>query len=256
MHFILIGLLFLLSNSLSAQKLTFPPFVQSDRSSVVTIGIKGGLVLPHFHYTDVALKGLPHNLMLRPAVGVLADIPLGNLQLSPQTMYYGMGMSSSYTYKNDYEVSYLVYSNYLDFRTSISYRYRLNKKLFVSVYISPGMSLLLNGSLLLTQPGLDIAESSLEMTKANMNEINAFVSGGFALQYYINMPRFSLTFKVETGCNFGVLNTFSVQEKDETALPTNVYAYNNTGKRYTRGIEILTTIGLPLKFDKLKCDPK
>ena len=255
-HFILIGLFSLLSNCISAQKLTFPPFVQPDRSSVVTIGMKGGIILPHFRYTDAALKGLPHNLLLRPAAGISVDIPLGDWQLSPQFMYYGMGMSSTYFYKNDYEIHYLVYSNYLELRTSVSYRFRLNREVFVYAYMSPGMGILLDGSLSLTQQGLDIPESNLEMTKANMNDINAFISTGFGIQYYVNMPRFSLTFKLETGYNFGFINTFSMKEKDETALPTNVYAYNNTGKRFARGIEILASIGLPLKFDKLKCNPK
>ncbi len=255
-YFILIGFFSLLSNCLSAQKLTFPPFVQPDRSSVVTIGLKGGLVLPHFYYSDVALKGLPHDLMLRPAAGISVDIPFGDWQFSPQAMYYGMGMSSTYIYKHDYEVHYLVYSNYLDLRMSVSYRFRLERNIFAYAYVSPGMGVILNGSLTLTQQGLDIPESNLEMTKANMNDINAFISTGLGIQYYVNMPRFSLTFKIETGYNFGFLNTFSMKEKDETALPTNVYAYNNTGERFARGVEILGSIGLPLKFDKIKCNPK
>lgn len=252
---ITIGVLLLFGSNLNAQKLTFPPFIQPDRSSVVTIGLKGGFVLPHFYYSDAALKGLPHNLLLRPAAGITLDIPIENWQISPQAMYYGMGMSSTYIYKNEYEVQYLVYSNYLDLRASASYRFRLNKKTYAYAFISPGVGVLLNGNLSLTQPGLDISETHLEMTKANMNDINIFISSGVGVQYYINMPRFSLTIKLETGYNFGILNTFSNKEIEETALPTNVYAYNNTGKRYARGVEILASIGLPLKFDKLKCNP-
>lgn len=246
----------LMTITLKAQKVTFPPYVQPDRSNVVTVGLKGGIVLPHFYYTDPALKGLPYNILLRPAGGIFLEIPIDNFVLNPQAMYYGMGMSSTYTYKNNYQVQYLVNSNYLDLRMSLCYRFRLSKTLFSYAFIAPGIGILLNGDLSLSQPGLDIPSSNMEMTKANMYDINAFVSPGLGIQYYINMPRFSITFKIEAGYNFGIINTYSRQEKDETAIPTNVYAYNNTGKRYARGIEVLFSIGLPLKFDKLKCEPK
>lgn len=237
----------------NAQRPAFPSFAQLDRSDAVTVGIKGGVALPSFLYSDPALKGLPRDILLRPVGGLFVEIPLGAWSLTPQVRYGGMGMSSTYQYKNSYEVHYLALSNYLDFSSMVSYKIRLSNDFFVYAFLSPGLGILLDGSLSLTQPGLDIPEVSIEMTKANMKEFDAFILGGVGTQYFFNMSRFSMTIKLEIGFHQGIVNSFSSKEIDETALPTNVHAYNNTGKRYNQGIEALLGIGIPLKFDKLQC---
>lgn len=235
-----------------SQELIFPSFVQPDRSNVTTIGFKGGIGAPSFLYTNPKLKKTPRDWFFRPLGGLFVDIPINEWLITPSVMYTGLGISTTYIYKNDYKVHYLVHSNYLDYRLSVSYRKRLTREFFVYAFLSPGLGVLLDGDLSLNQPGLDIPSVSIEMTDANMRETNIFVAGGIGAQYYINMPRFSLTMKLEIGYNQGVSNTFSQKEIDETAIPTNVFAYN-TGKRFTRNIEMLFHIGLPLKFDKLKC---
>ena len=235
-----------------SQTLTFPPFVQPDRSNVTTMGIKGGVGAPSFFYSHPVLTKTPRDWFFRPLGGLFVEIPINEWTITPSVMYTGLGFSTTYTYKDNYEVHYLVRSNYVDYRIAVAYRKRLTRDVFVYSFLSPGLGVLIDGDLSLSQPGLEFPNVSLEMTNANMRETNIFLVGGIGAQYYINMPRFSLTMKLEVGYNHGISNTFSRKEVEETAIPTNVYAYN-TGKRYARNVEVLFHIGLPLKFDSLKC---
>ena len=238
-----------------AQKPIFPEHKNLDRTDAVSIGFKGGLILPHFHYTDKNVNDISHDLLLRPAAGVFVEIPIGNFSVSPQVLYAGSGSSSTYRYKELYDVHYQALTNYIDVRVSASYRLKLSETFHPYLFVSPGMGVLLfNGTISLEQQGLDIAEVEVDVTDANMNNMNAYVVGGVGVQTNFNFARFSLFLKLDAGYNFGFFNTFSKKEMDETAHPTNIHAYNNTGKRFTRGLEFMLSIGVPLKFDSLKCN--
>ncbi len=238
-----------------AQKPVLPGHKNLDRTDAVSIGLKGGICLPHFHYTDENVSDIPHDLLIRPAAGIFVEIPIGNFSISPQVLYACNGSLSTYRYKNQYDVRYQALTSYVDVRLAAAYRLRLSKMFHPYLFVAPGMGVLLfNGSISLEQPGLDIPEVNVELSDANMNNMNAFVAGGIGMQANFCLARFSFYVKLDAGYNFGFVNTFSKKEIDEIAHPTNIHAYNNTGKRFTRGYELMLSIGLPLKFDSLKCN--
>ena len=238
-----------------AQKPIFPEYNNLDRTDAVSVGVKGGIILPHFRYTDKNVNDISHDMLLRTAAGVFVEIPIGNFSVSPQVLYAGYGSSSTYRYKDLYDVRYQALTNYIDIRVTASYRLKPSEMFHPYLYVSPGMGVLLfDGTISLEQPGLDIQDVEVDVTDANMNNMNAFVVGGAGVQTNFNFARFSLYVKLDAGYNFGFLNTFSEKEIDETAHPTNIHAYNNTGKRFMRGLELMLSVGLPLKFDSLKCN--
>ena len=238
-----------------AQKPILPGHKNLDRTDAVSIGLKGGICLPHFRYTDKNVNDVPHDLLIRPAAGVFAEFPIDNFSITPQVLYTCGGSSSTYRYKNQYDVHYQALTSYVDIRLAVDYRIKLSEMFHPYLFVAPGIGVLLyNGTISLQQPGLDIPDVQMELSDANMNNMNAFVVGGFGMQANFNLARFSLYVKFDAGYNFGLLNTFSKKEIEETAQPTNIHAYNNTGKRFTRGFEFMLSIGLPLKFESLKCN--
>ena len=72
--------------------------------------------------------------------------------------------------------------------------------------------------------------------------MGALVGAGFRVN--IPFPHFTMVLKLDATYNLGLSDTFSKQEHDETAVPTNVHAYNHQGARYLRGLELNIGIGI------------
>lgn len=234
-------------------------YSQGIRTSVYdapVVGVKLGLNHSTFRYSDPNLKSLPHELFIRPNVGVFFELHLNqNFSLAPELFLYNRGHLTKYIYETDYNVTYQVKSRYFTFRMPFCYRVNFynaeNVKPFL--VLAPSCNLLLGGNINLTQPNLPISNVDIAIGNANMrrHDFSLFLGGGS--QFYIDCGSFFLVTKVEIGYNIGLTNSFSNMEIEDVSKSENINAYNITGVRKIHNVEFNITLGIPLQLIRDAC---
>lgn len=236
-------------------------YAQRNHKQVGSFGVKAGLNHSTFIYTDKNLKPLPNNIFIRPDLGVYVEAFINdNLSLAPEVFLYNKGNLTTYVYENNYDVTYKVKTRYLTTRLPLYYYFqtylkseskvrpfvRTEKSIKLFLVCAPSIDYLLGGNISLTQPGLPINEVNINVGKANMHNIDfsMFIGCGYS---FINSEFIS---KIELGYNFGLINSYSEMEKIENSQSTNIHAYNITGKRFNRNIELNVSFGIPIKVKK------
>lgn len=245
-------LLLLAASTLTAQN---KPFSSSAKKNAYFSkffwGLKGGINIPRLYYTNHYVSDLPHDFMTGLSAGVFAEFPFSDhLSLAVELNYQQRGGSTTYVYEQNYQVHYSLKANYASLRLPL-YGY-LGTSPVVRPYLllGPDLGYVVNGSISLSQPGLDIAESEVSLNKSNMNFIYAGLLGGVGVRANLELPGIVLVLKADVAANYGLIDTFSQAEHNETANPTNIHAYNHQGKRISQGFEIHLSIGyIPEKKD-------
>lgn len=218
----------------------------------MVLGVKGGGDIATMKYTYDKVSDLSKSTV-RPAFGVFLEILVHKyFSIQPEVMYMGRGMSASYTYKQDYHVDYNIKSNYTDLRLLFIEKYPLGNTI-PFIFVAPDVALRLGGEISVKQNGLEIPEATVDIGKSNMNSFDFGVLVGAGVSHYFVFRTFSIAAKIEVGYNFGLIDNFSSMEHDETAIPTNVYAYKHHGERFNRSLELMISIGVPLKSKSKDC---
>ena len=115
---LLIIILFFTSIDLNAQ--VGPVFNKfkgrKDRTNVVMIGAKGGVIIPKVTYNSTIFNEIPQELLLKPAFGLYIDIPLSRkVSFSPEVLYTSRGVNhADFIYREIYDASYVLMANYVD----------------------------------------------------------------------------------------------------------------------------------------------
>ena len=95
----------------------------------------------------------------------------------------------------------------------------------------------------MAQDSLDITQSTLPITNANINRFYAGALGGVGFRFDVALKTCTMVIKTDAAINWGLVNTFSLKEREETCTPTNLHAYNIVGERKSRGLEISVSLG-------------
>lgn len=251
--------LFVATASLSGQVSRRGKDIESGRyDNTPLFGIVGGVGSPKFEYSDKNISDLPVDMILRSNVGVFMEVPIGNFfSISPELLVAYKGFKTSYLYGNQpYNVVYEVQSRYLSLRMPFLFRISFGGKHNVQpfFFVSPDFSYLLGGKIKLSQEGLPIPEANTNIGKANMNNIDAGLYFGLGLRCKFRVGNYMMLARLDAGYNVGFINTFSNMEIDETSMPLNVNAYNNTGTRLNRALEVNIHISVPIRIRKPGCD--
>lgn len=213
-------------------------------SEGVVFGLKGGTNLPRLYYTDVYLNELPHNLVVAPSAGVFMEFPFfKRFAIAPELNYQQRGGATSYVYEGRYDVCYKFEAEYASMRIPIICYFPISKMVKPYVFTAPDAGYVIGGKISLTQPGLDIAGSEIGLNNSNINRYYFGLLGGAGIRMNLPLQWFTLVLKADAAINFGFLDTFSESEHQESASPTNVYAYNHYGKRNSRGLEVSVSFG-------------
>lgn len=227
-----------------------------DRYTASVIGIKAGINHSYFKYTAKDLKSISHELLLNPNIGISFEYYINNnISLAPELFLYNRGNVTKYDYENIYKVTYQVKTRYITTRLPIYFRFNPASTPDVKPFVIAALSYnhLLGGNINLTQPNLPIDKVNIDVGKANMRQQDLSIFLGIGSQFYINCGYFSLATKLEFGYNMGLSNSFSEMEINENSTPTNVHAYNITGKRRINNLEFNIYLGLPIKFSNDEC---
>ena len=243
--FIILLSLLCVCNS-NAQKAYFPEAAgrKTKVSNGVVFGIKVGANSTWLYYTNPHLKVLPHDLMIGPMASVFIEVPFHDVfSFAPELNVQQKGGATSYIYEQDYHVEYKLKAMCVSARLPLLVYVPVSQYFKPYVFGAAEIGRAIEGSISLSQPGLEIPEVSLPISASNMNEWcwGPLVGTGFRVN--LPLPRFTLVMKLDAAYNLGLSDSFSVLEHDETAVPTNVHAYNHQGARFLRGIELSFGIG-------------
>lgn len=240
-------ILLLWAFNLPAQLQKFYPSLSRDEARItdgVMVGLKGGINIPRLYYTNENLRDLPHDLMITPSAGAFIEIPLiKSLAIAPELNYQQRGGATSYVYEKNYKVSYKFEAEYASVRIPIICYIPVSNIVRPYLFVAPDAGYVIGGKISLNQPGLDIESSDIGLNSANINRLYYGLLGGAGIRMNLPFPHLTLVVKADAAVNFGLSDTFSESEHDETASPTNVYAYNHHGKRNSRGLEISVCLG-------------
>ena len=200
-------------------------------SDDIIFGLKGGANLPRLYYTNVHLSDLPHDLMITPSAGAFIELPLfKSFAIAPELNYQQRGGATSYVYEGKYDVSYKFEEEYASMRIPFICYFLVSNMFRPYVFAAPDAGYVIGGKISLTQPELDIEGSEIGLNNSNINRYYFGLLGGAGIRINLPLQGFTLVLKADAAINFGLLDTFSDAEHQETASPTNVYAYNHQGK--------------------------
>lgn len=240
-------LLAMTCNPLVAQGTFYPSRshdTQKTHKKGIVYGIKGGVNFPRLYYTNRYVSDLPHDFMYGFTAGTFVEFPfIDELTIAAEIIYQQRGGGTSYIYEENYDVSYMLKANYVSLRVPFSYYFPISKTVKPYLFLAPEFGYALNGNISLTQPGLDIPSSYVDLNNSNINRYYFGVLGGPGIRFDFPFGGFTLVLKTDAAINYGFLDTFSPSEHQETATPTNVHAYNHQGKRFSTGLEINLGIG-------------
>lgn len=240
-------LLFLLCVSSSFAQKAFLPASARMRPKVsngVVYGIKVGANNTWLYYTNPHLKVLPHDLMIGPTASVFIEVPfLDVFSFAPELNVQQKGGATSYIYEQDYHVEYKLKAMCVSARLPLLVYIPVSKYFKPYIFGAAELGKVIGGSISLSQPGLEISSVFLPLSASNMNMWYWGPLAGVGFRVNIPLPHVTLVLKLDASYNYGLSDTFSMQEHDETAIPTNVHAYNHQGARYLRGLEFNIGIG-------------
>lgn len=228
---------------------SFFPTTNTKINDGVVFGVKIGANNTRLYYTNPYLSGLPHDLMIGPTASVFVEVPFFHVfSIAPELNVQQKGGATSYIYEQDYHVEYKLSAVCASARLPLLLYVPVSKYFKPYVFGAAEIGRVVGGSVSLSQPGLEVPSVSLPILASNMNVWNWGPVVGTGFRANLPLPHLTLVVKIEAAYSWGLSDTFSSQEHEETAIPTNINAYNHQGARYLKGIEFNVGIGfIPAK---------
>ena len=242
--------------TLSAQKVQLPSFaLKANYNERMFVGLKCGINIPRLYYTNEHLQDLPHNFIISPSVGAFIEVPFSTvLSVAPELNYQQRGGATSYLYEQYYHVSYQLNAHYISVRFPLNCYAPIHPSFRPYLFMGPDMGYVIAGRISLSQPGLEIPGSEVVINNSNVNRVYIGALCGAGLRFNVELPQITLVIKTDAALNWGLIDTFSKADHDDTATPTNINAYYIHDKRLSRGLEIHLSVGyVPNKKDDI-CD--
>ena len=216
----------------------------------VAIGIKGGLALPGMSYSDKYLSKLAQDAFFAPVGGIFVSVPLGDIvSIVPEVMWVNRGVKMQYPHFSGATVHYSIASQYVDLRVPLWARLKIAEGFQPYILAGIETGYLLGGQIHIDRSDPMTLDETIDIGKANMAPLHAGAFAGLGIRSDIDFGSLTLSIRLEVSYHQGFVDSYSEMEHAETAMPININAYNISGKRMPKGLELCLGIGLPLKFD-------
>lgn len=241
-----IWIMFGLSLSMVAQA----SFNSGEQKEYVSLGVKGGVNFPRMlYFQNEALSQLPQEpWMLTPMGGLFVEIPVSSmLIIAPEAVYVQRGLETTYEHISGMTVHYSMNVSYADFR--LPFELRLPIVPYFQPYVTAGAEagVRLFGQIHIDRTTPAEMNETIDVGDANMNLIHAGVLAGVGIRSRVNLGSFGLVLKLSATYHQGLLDTYSAREKEGDVPAMNVNAYQLTGSRLPRGLEVCLGIAIPFE---------
>lgn len=223
----------------------------TPQKEAVSIGLKGGLNLPRMlYFQNEALSRLPQAWTFTPTGGLFVEIPVSNVFIiAPEAMYVQRGTDMNYKHKTSGAmVHYSMNVSYADVRLPFEFRWPV--KPYFQPYLVAGAEggMRLFGQIHIDRTAPIDLNETIDVGDANMGLIHAGVLAGLGIRSRFDLGRMGMVVKFSATYHQGLLDTYSEKEKAGTVDAVNVNAYQVTGWRLPRGIEVCLGIAIPLEI--------
>ena len=214
----------------------------------VGIGIKGGVNLPRMYYfMNEALGKLPQEWVFTPTGGLFVEIPVGEaLIIAPEAMYVQRGMETNYEHISGSKVHYSMNASYADVRLPFELRLPVTPYFQPYVTIGAEAGMRLFGQIHIDRTAPVEMDETIDVGDANLQMIHAGAFAGLGIRSRVNIGSFGIVLKLSAAFHQGLLDSYSKMEREGSANPLNVNAYQVTGYRLPQGIEACFGIAIPL----------
>ncbi|MGV8135197.1 MAG: OmpA family protein [Mangrovibacterium sp.] len=201
-----------------------------------TLGIRTGVNFPIFRYSDADYNTYKNSLFPREIAGIYLESYLTQtISLRPEISFIGKGQKIE-----DLGVFYKLTSNYLEFRMPLVYTFNMLKLVHPYVALGPTFGIVTGGKIKLDDWNIDV-------TKANMKPTEIGLIAGFGVKAPFQIKNMPFILSGELTYSYGLTNTFSGQETDETAIALNKDPYTIDHTRKNRGVGVTVSMAMPLK---------
>lgn len=219
------------------------------------VGIKGGLTFYDMHFSDKSYNKLPGEMVMNPGFGVFMEVPFSKprgLAVGAEFMMIERGMKKSFNHLGIQEVN-LINSKYVDLRVPITYYLLISDYFNPYIFAAADIAYCYGGTDKVEFPNKEYKNSSVDISESDavLNQFDISVIAGVGFRFNIIFETFTMPIKIDASYNFGLLNVKSNVE----GTPKNIYAYyypEDKDKWFNRGVEIMLSIGIPLKFNKMR----
>lgn len=236
---------------LSAQERAVLNMFQVKKDPIM-FGVKAGVTVPMAAYSLLDYKEVPQMFSVRPAFGVLVDIPLNPyVSVAPELMYISRGVNhESYEFRNRYEAKFVMKSRYIDLRIPFIWKFNVLKNFQPYVFAAPDFAMCIGGKL-----NYDIVYNSdistdyiyedfhieQDLTTSDISQFDFSVLVGLGARYKIKTKNSVVVVKLDFGYNIGLVNNFGTSPD---------YITKVTGNRYNRPFECMLSVQMPIKIDR------
>ena len=223
-----------------------------DRGAVPTIGVKGGLTHYYMHFAYDTYNKLPDDMVLKPGFGLYIEYPLKKKKgwaVSGEIMMIERGFKKSFNFRNEMPEVDEIKAQYIDVRIPIIYYFKHTNLLSPYVFVAPDFGLCYGGEF--SKTFADNPEYNTSVNIANSDAMNSFdisLALGAGVRYNIHFQVFTLVLKLDGSFNLGFINT---NGSSESNYVDNIAYHVKDDSRRNRGLEVMFSIGLPLKFNRL-----
>lgn len=216
-----------------------------DRSNSTLIGIKAGVVMPKVSYNNIEFNNIEQDILLKPSFGLFIDYPLTNsLSIAPEFLYTSRGVNhADFIYRNVYNASYILMADYINLKIPLIYRFKVNSFFHPYIFAAADMAMCVNAIadyvIDYEMSVIDIHDNLSLGSDYNLYDLGLTVGLGFRFNF--NFRRFSVVAKIDAAYNIGLLDTYGTEV---------VHSIDPDLKRYNRPMELMLSIGIPLKFSQ------
>lgn len=223
-----------------------------EKSTIPTIGIKGGLTSHHMHFAYEKYNKLSDDLILKPGFGLYVEFPIRKLKgfaVGGEVMMIDRGYRKSFNFRGDMPEVDQIQAHYLDVRIPVTYYFRHTEVLNPYIFIAPDFGMCYGGEMTKTFAGNPKYNTSVDISKSDaMSSFDLSLAFGVGIRYNIHFQVFTLVLKLDGSYNLGLLNTNGAKEP---VYVDNLAYHVKDASRYNRGLEVMFSIGIPLKFNFL-----
>ena len=221
--------------------------------SIPFVGIKGGLTFYDIRFSDKAYNSLSKEIVLKPGFGIFIEFPVTKvrgLSVGGEVLMIERGMKKSFNHLGVSEVNELK-SKYIDFRIPVTYYFLVSDYVNPYVFGAVDLAYCYGGTDEVEFPNGEYPNSSVDISKSDavVKPLDVSLIAGAGLRFNVIFELFTMSIKLDASYNFGLLNVKS----DVSGTPVNIYAYQTSEKVkwHNRGVELMLSVGIPLKFNRM-----
>lgn len=221
---------------------------QTDRS--VAIGLKGGTNIPRMlYFQNEALSQLDQRLAFTPMGGLFVEIPIGDSWVfAPEVVYLQRGTVISFTHFSGVQVHYSMNASYADLRLPFELCWLVSRAFQPYLMVGAEAGMRLFGQIHIDRSEPFSLNQTIDVGDANLNFIHAGAFAGLGLRSRFDIGRLGVVVKLSAAIHQGLLDSYSVKEKEGAAQSVNVNAYQVTGNRLPQGLEVTLGVAIPLEL--------